>query len=127
MKKIKFGERIRKVRKNAGYSQKEFCTALDIPQSTLSAYETDRMQPTVASLVNIATKFNVSLDWLCGISDDVEQKSEQQDSGSSDTLSNELKAALDEAEKDLMELAAKHKNIEKLLCNKSRKKGSDDK
>lgn len=67
MSELKFGERIREVRKNAGCSQKEFCTVLDIPQSTLSAYETDRMQPTVASLVNIATKFNVSLDWLCGI------------------------------------------------------------
>lgn len=64
---LKFGERIREVRKNAGCSQKEFCALLDIPQSTLSAYETDRMQPTVTSLVNIATKFNVSLDWLCGI------------------------------------------------------------
>lgn len=64
---LKFGERIREVRKNAGCSQKEFCALLDIPQSTLSAYETDRMQPTVASLVNIASKFNVSLDWLCGI------------------------------------------------------------
>ncbi len=67
MSEIRFGERIRTVRKNAGCSQKEFCSLLDIPQSTLSAYETDRMQPTVASLVNIATKFNVSLDWLCGI------------------------------------------------------------
>ena len=67
MSEIKFGERIRIVRKNAGCSQKEFCAMLDIPQSTLSAYETDRMQPTVVSLVNIATKFNVSLDWLCGI------------------------------------------------------------
>lgn len=67
MSELKFGERIREVRKNAGCSQKEFCAMLDIPQSTLSAYETDRMQPTVASLVNIATTFNVSLDWLCGI------------------------------------------------------------
>lgn len=68
---LKFGERIREVRKNAGCSQKEFCALLDIPQSTLSAYETDRMQPTVASLVNIASKFNVSLDWLCGIEKNV--------------------------------------------------------
>ena len=71
MSDLKFGERIRKVRKNAGCSQKEFCSMLDIPQSTLSAYETDRMQPTIASLVNIATKFNVSLDWLCGIEKNV--------------------------------------------------------
>ena len=53
MSEIKFGERIRTVRKNAGCSQKEFCSLLDIPQSTLSAYETDRMQPTVATLINI--------------------------------------------------------------------------
>lgn len=66
-KKFKFGERIRAIRKNAGCSQKEFCSVLDIPQSTLSAYETDRMQPTVVTLINIATKFNVSMDWLCGI------------------------------------------------------------
>lgn len=68
---LKFGERIREVRKIAGCSQKEFCSVLDIPQSTLSAYETDRMQPTIASLVNIATKYNVSLDWLCGIEKNV--------------------------------------------------------
>ena len=67
MSEIKFGERIRIVRKNAGCSQKEFSAMLEIPQSTLSAYETDRMQPTIISLVNIATKFNVSIDWLCGI------------------------------------------------------------
>ena len=66
----KFGERIRTVRKNAGCSQKEFCSLLDIPQSTLSAYETDRMQPTVATLINIATQFNVSLDWLCSINEE---------------------------------------------------------
>ena len=71
MSEIKFGERIRAIRKNAGCSQKEFCSLLDIPQSTLSAYETDKMQPTISSLINIATKFNVSLDWLCGIEKNV--------------------------------------------------------
>ena len=60
MSEIKFGERIRTVRKNAGCSQKEFCSLLDIPQSTLSAYETDKMQPTISSLINLATKFNVT-------------------------------------------------------------------
>lgn len=62
-----FGERIRAVRKKDGYSQKEFSSLLDIPQSTLSAYETDKMHPTVFSLTKIATTFNVSLDWLCGV------------------------------------------------------------
>lgn len=33
------------------YNQKEFGLLLGIPQSTLSAYETDRMQPTVAEFI----------------------------------------------------------------------------
>lgn len=65
--KTQFGERIQIIRKNAGCSQKKFGLELNIPQTTLSAYETDRMQPTVSTLINIATKYNVSMDWLCGL------------------------------------------------------------
>lgn len=74
MLEVKFGERIRTVRKSAGYNQNEFCSLLNIPQSTLSAYETDRMPPTIATLINIATRFNVSLDWLCGIKNCISDK-----------------------------------------------------
>ena len=65
--KLKFGERIRAVRKSVGKNQKEFSALLDIPQSTLSAYETDAMQPAIFNLVKIAKTFNVSMDWLCGL------------------------------------------------------------
>ena len=65
--KLKFGERICAVRKSVGKNQKEFSAMLDIPQSTLSAYETDRMQPAIFNLVKIAKTFNVSMDWLCGL------------------------------------------------------------
>ncbi len=61
------GEQVWQLRKNAGYSQKEFCALLNIPQSTLSSYETNRTKPTLESLLDISEKFNVSLDWLCGI------------------------------------------------------------
>lgn len=64
---LKLGKRIRAVREFGGYTQKEFCALFDMAQSTLSAYETDKMQPTLSALINIAKKFNVSLDWLCGI------------------------------------------------------------
>lgn len=97
---LKFGKRIREVRENAGLNQKEFCAALEIPQSTLSAYETDRMQPTIASLVNIATKFNISLDWLCGI------ENARNDGGTTDKLN----AALSEAEMWLKELEAQRQS-----------------
>ena len=35
MAETKFGKRIRSIRQNAECSQKEFCTVLDIPQSTI--------------------------------------------------------------------------------------------
>ena len=65
--KLNFGERIRAVRKSVGKNQTEFSALLDIPQSTLSAYETDAMQPAIFNLVKIAKTFNVSMDWLCGL------------------------------------------------------------
>ena len=94
------GKRIREVREKTGLNQKEFCAELGIPQSTLSAYETDRMQPTVASLVNIAEKFNVSLDWLCGL----------EGANKYDNVPDDLNAALTEAETYLRELEDQRKN-----------------
>lgn len=91
------GKRLREVRKNSGYTQKEFGALLDIPQTTLSAYETDRMQPTLASLITIAAKFDVSLDWLCGIEPKI-------------PIPGDLSAALIDAEKSLQELEARRKN-----------------
>lgn len=67
MEEVNFGERILTIRLNAGLSQIEFCSQLGIPQSTLSAYETDKMQPTVSTLIKLAAAYNVSMDWLCGI------------------------------------------------------------
>lgn len=121
MSEIKLGERIRKVRKNAKCTQKEFGTLLNIPQTTLSAYETDRMQPTIASLVNIAEKFNVSLDWLCGV-EGGEIIMEQESNDSDIELSDDLKKALDDASEFLQELAARRQTDEQLR-KKIRKKG----
>lgn len=109
MSEIKFGERIREVRKNTGCNQKEFCAALGIPQSTLSAYETNRMQPTISTLMKIAEKFNVSLDWLCGI----ERKAVREVDSSSGSLSDdkvlsELQAVVDYCKKILKEIQQQH-------------------
>lgn len=123
---LKLGKRIREVRENAGLNQKQFCAALEIPQSTLSAYETDKMQPTIVSLVNIATKFSVSLDWLCGIENCVTGDTEA-------GLSEDLNDALAEAAVYLKELEEQRQNesarIKKLRGEllTAAKKGRDDK
>lgn len=134
MEKMKFGNRIRMIRQNSGYTQKEFCLLLGIPQSTLSAYETDRMQPTVDSLINIATKFNVSMDWLCGINEDSEQKIRNSDNESDKELSDgeiltDLETALADAKKILQELQSKRnpeeqRAFKQMLEKKKRKQGA---
>lgn len=46
-------------------TQKEFSEFMNIPQPTLSAYESRRNKPTVDVVINIANKCNVSMNWLC--------------------------------------------------------------
>ncbi len=64
---LKLGEKLQTLRKGLDYTQKEFAEYLGIPQPSLSAYENDKNSPTVEVLINIATKCNISLDWLCGL------------------------------------------------------------
>lgn len=119
MAEIRFSERIREVRKKAGYNQKEFGTLLNIKQSTLSAYETDRMQPTISALVKIAEMFNVSLDWLCGI-EKKEQDAKIKPSDYAEFLANLAKAK--DIFADLEKANAKAKRFfEELIRDKENK------
>ena len=68
MQKTSFSEKLLFLRKQKDLSQKEFAEYLNIPQPTMSAYENGRISPTVDVLINIAKKYNVSLDWLCDLS-----------------------------------------------------------
>ena len=43
-------------------TQKEFEDFLVIPQSSMSAYENDKNNPTIDVLIDIADKYNVFLD-----------------------------------------------------------------
>lgn len=66
---LKLGEKLQTLRKSLNYTQKEFAEYVGIPQPSLSAYENDKNSPTVEVLINIATKCNISLDWLCGLNE----------------------------------------------------------
>lgn len=73
---IKLGEKIQRLRKDLGYTQKEFAEFLSIPQPSLSAYENNKNSPTTEVLINIATKCRVSLDWLCGLAENTNKEFE---------------------------------------------------
>lgn len=67
---LQLGDKLQMLRKNLNYTQKDFAEYLGIPQPSLSAYENNKNSPTTEVLINIARKCNISLDWLCGLSDD---------------------------------------------------------
>lgn len=64
-KKI-IGKRIFDLRKKFNLSQNDLAKLLNTSHSTISAYENGKTLILTVFAYSIATKFNVSLDWLCG-------------------------------------------------------------
>lgn len=63
------GERLSDLRKDRGLTQKELADKLQIHVSSLSLYERNQASPDDSVNVKIAKYFNVSLDYLLGITD----------------------------------------------------------
>lgn len=60
----KSGERIRKLRKQNGYTQETLAKELGIDRSLLSHIESGKRGCTVDNFIQFAVLFHVSLDWL---------------------------------------------------------------
>lgn len=63
---IKIGNRIKQLRKDKGYSQKEMSELAGIPYSTYSNYENNNREPNKKQLDKIANALDISLDDLLG-------------------------------------------------------------
>ncbi len=64
-----FRERLRTARKFKGYTGVELAKWLGISQTSYSEYERGKTEPPFATLVALAKKLNISVDWLLGLSD----------------------------------------------------------
>lgn len=62
-------KQLKLLRETSGKSQQEVCTALNIEQSTLANYENGKRVPKIEILIKIAEYYNVSMDFLLGVSD----------------------------------------------------------
>lgn len=60
--------RLRKLRKEKGLSQKKLGDELGLAVSTIAMYETDKRNPDSETLKKIAKFFDVSTDYLLGVS-----------------------------------------------------------
>ncbi len=64
-----FGERIRYLLKLRGISQRELSQELFMARSTLNGYIQESRQPSYETLIQIAEYFNVTTDYLLGVTD----------------------------------------------------------
>ena len=66
-----FGERLRRVREQRGWSQHELARRVGVSFMTIYRLETGRHQePRLRLAVALARTLNISLDWLTGVYED---------------------------------------------------------
>ncbi len=65
------GERLLYIRKMMKLTQKEMANIFDVTQSMISDYENNRRIPTTDILIKLVEKYDISLDWLFGYSNNI--------------------------------------------------------
>lgn len=70
----KLKERIKKLRKEKGLTQKELANELNVSRPTITCYETGKRTPDKERLLEIANFFNVSVDYLLGNEEEYKSK-----------------------------------------------------
>ena len=66
MYREQLGEKLRKARENAGYTQLQTVQNLNINQSQLSKIESGAIEPNIETLGSLIDFYEVSADWVLG-------------------------------------------------------------
>lgn len=64
------GKRLKELREEGGYTQKQLADILGINSVTYLHYEKEQREPPLALLADIALFYGVTVDYLLGLSDD---------------------------------------------------------
>ena len=64
--KEKIGKRLKEFRKENNITQEELANILNTTHSTISAYESGKTTLLTIFAYEIAKKYNISMDWICG-------------------------------------------------------------
>ena len=65
---MKYNERIRELREDNDFNQTEIAEILNVGQKTYSDYELGKTRIPIDSIIKLAKYYNVSLDYICGVS-----------------------------------------------------------
>lgn len=63
------GNKIRQLRKDAKYTQTQLADMLSTSQDTVSIWELDKALPDIESLIKLCKIFDVSADYILGLSE----------------------------------------------------------
>ena len=88
MIKIKFNIRLKELRLEAGLTQKDLAKAIEVGRTTISEYESGKIVPKQEGLLKLANHFNVSVDYLTGVSN--ERATRKQNASDLDSLLNTI-------------------------------------
>ena len=66
-RKSMIGEKLRNLRKNSGITQADLAKQIGLSPSAIGMYEQGRREPDSETLVKLAKKFKVSVDYLVGV------------------------------------------------------------
>ena len=66
--KHEFAENIKNLRKSRNLTQSELANRLGVNKSIISAYENQQRLPSIDMLIKLSLEFNVSMEYLLGIS-----------------------------------------------------------
>lgn len=65
-----FSDRLKELRKNKDISQKQLAQSICVNIKQIQRYELGYNEPTMSVIIALAQYFNVSTDYLLGLSDD---------------------------------------------------------
>lgn len=65
----KFSEKLKELRLEKGFNQRELAKELGYSQPAIARWETNEQIPNIEVLAKVATYFNVSTDYLLGLND----------------------------------------------------------
>ena len=85
---IKFNIRLKELRLENGETQKDLANAIEVGRTTVSEYESGKIVPKQEGLLRIANHFNVSVDYLTGVSN--ERATRKQNASDLDALLNTI-------------------------------------
>ena len=64
-----YGERIKEIRENAQMTQAQMALVLGTNQQSINRYEKEQIEPNIEMIVRICKKFDVTADYLLGLSE----------------------------------------------------------